>query len=1301
MNRHLLSVAAIAIAAAGSLDAAESQSEWKYLGQSKVVEDLYRTFSQEATGAHVYFVDTEESTVTPGLYRLRNPYADAPELEGFTRSIDGGDAWITVHAEDPAKVWFETFDTGLDYAGYGGDVKIENRAGYEISAGRMTLDEAAAAGYTGTLSSGPYGIHANWIKFEATNTDDVAPVYARTPQGSVPINTNGSTEMTTSVKRDDLNKAGFAIKLPVVNGWIDVISAETLGLEKGKTYTSIPGFAEENNSHITSPAAYAFKTSSGSVEETDGKLNVKVTDDGALQLNYLFSEIITTRRGGNVRRVTVYYNEANEAGMTAYDNSVDYNHNTSVIVGNSGNSLSGSRYPSSVELSGNDETNDRYFMIRPNNYGCVVNRIEIEWGFDESPWYTPKCLNLTDGMDINVTTAMACRSNPRYGMNGDGNEVWYTVNDGEAQKYDDANRPTFPWGRNVVKVFSRRHRRQDSEPLVLHLNVFSEPETVTDCIRWENLPKPEKYGKEQMTEAGAADYPSGAQYMLRYTLENTYARMYAGTSMNGSAAGLVTVKSGGGKILRMRTYIDLEASNKTNNGKDSSLSIRGQSKPIDTWPTYWQSYYGIEMLPGVEAFKWEDVIRPQVEEKGYAEFDFTGNIVNYPAFYLSRMSFCFTKIEFDWEVKDAFCERPMLSQADGSAFCSTTPVMLDCLTEGVTYHVKVNGVDTAYDPETGLLLPAGKDVTLEVQTTRDGSRDSEVVKAVYTVIPESVATLAEAKAAAHAEITVGVEAPLTVVYSNGSDVYLTDGTSAALATVSDQRQIAAGSVLTGVSVLLPAGDTRADIALESYTDAAGTAPVYAVTTVAEASGKPLYTPVRVERVEINSKPQAPGRYTVWQGDDHIDLVDRYDDVTVGCKSGKLYNLEGLMADGEMIAVMTREIAAEPVIAPADDEPLPGRTEMTITSIDTDARIYYTVNGGEETLYTAPVVLAPGEVAVTARAECAGMDNSLAVTAAYTVVPAKVDDLAALMQSGETEMPLEVEAALDVVYRNRHEVYLTDGSRTVRAIAKASEADNMEHLAPGCRLSGVQLSLVAGSPEPETRLWSVPSETAEGSVPVYTAMTLAEMADAMMFAPVSVSRVAVAEAEEADRYTLTDADQTEATLVNRYADASAWDAVEVEAREGRLYNVEGLAGANGMILTAITGVCATPVISPADGSKLEEGAMLTITCADADATIFFTVNGSEEAVYTAPVELPLGRVTVTARATCDGMADSDEASAVYNVEAGIAAVTAAIADGTAEVFDLQGRRVTAIAGSLTAGVYIVRTADGTTRRITIR
>ena len=123
-------------------------SPWVSLGTGYYVDDfIVPTFNQTPI-SYAYEVEVQESTSTPGLYRLVNAYAPVAAAFG----IPGGNTNIEIHAEDPQGVYFLEQSTGLDF-GYG-DVTIVSFGGLYVEENGFDLVKQVRPEWLGTLEDG-------------------------------------------------------------------------------------------------------------------------------------------------------------------------------------------------------------------------------------------------------------------------------------------------------------------------------------------------------------------------------------------------------------------------------------------------------------------------------------------------------------------------------------------------------------------------------------------------------------------------------------------------------------------------------------------------------------------------------------------------------------------------------------------------------------------------------------------------------------------------------------------------------------------------------------------------------------------------------------------------------------------------------------------------------------------------------------------------------------------------------------------------------------------------------------------
>lgn len=100
----------------------------------------------------VYEVELQENSVTPGIYRLVNPYGKAFSYSNKGSYDTSKDYYLTIDARDPKGVYipYPAQYTGLNMSE--GEIAITSYAGYMIKGG-ATLEEAKAQGVCGTLEN--------------------------------------------------------------------------------------------------------------------------------------------------------------------------------------------------------------------------------------------------------------------------------------------------------------------------------------------------------------------------------------------------------------------------------------------------------------------------------------------------------------------------------------------------------------------------------------------------------------------------------------------------------------------------------------------------------------------------------------------------------------------------------------------------------------------------------------------------------------------------------------------------------------------------------------------------------------------------------------------------------------------------------------------------------------------------------------------------------------------------------------------------------------------------------------------
>ena len=121
-------------------------SPWKSLGKATYREGFVASIY--GIDALEYKVEIQENLLTPGLYRLVNPYGKAYEYNEDGDWDASKDYYLEIHAEDPSRVYIETQKSGMAWS-YG-EFSFGSLAGYYLSNGKPESAES----YYGTLENG-------------------------------------------------------------------------------------------------------------------------------------------------------------------------------------------------------------------------------------------------------------------------------------------------------------------------------------------------------------------------------------------------------------------------------------------------------------------------------------------------------------------------------------------------------------------------------------------------------------------------------------------------------------------------------------------------------------------------------------------------------------------------------------------------------------------------------------------------------------------------------------------------------------------------------------------------------------------------------------------------------------------------------------------------------------------------------------------------------------------------------------------------------------------------------------------
>lgn len=175
-------------------------------------EDLVTTFF--GVENLVYDLEIRENDITPGIYRLVNPYGEAYEYNAPGEWDDSRDYYIEIDATDPTAVVLNYTNLGCDW-GYG-EFVCWSLANYYMVRKGATKEDMKAEGLTGTLVDGIITFPAQSLLFGMSNYNNGA-LYTSNANGLFAIALPGYeiTDYTVDVqylgKFTDTADAVFAV----------------------------------------------------------------------------------------------------------------------------------------------------------------------------------------------------------------------------------------------------------------------------------------------------------------------------------------------------------------------------------------------------------------------------------------------------------------------------------------------------------------------------------------------------------------------------------------------------------------------------------------------------------------------------------------------------------------------------------------------------------------------------------------------------------------------------------------------------------------------------------------------------------------------------------------------------------------------------------------------------------------------------------------------------------------------------------------------------------------------------------
>lgn len=153
-------------------------SQWTSIGTGLYTDYILCNFlSDKETGEPApvaqYPVEVQESTTTPGVYRIQSPYNTETNPYSAYFTYDGSSNYnVIINASDPEAVYIQMQPIGIA-AGQYGDLYIMTNGGYLIDGGE-SFDALKAAGkINGTLQNGVISFGADELLFAAAGNSKI------------------------------------------------------------------------------------------------------------------------------------------------------------------------------------------------------------------------------------------------------------------------------------------------------------------------------------------------------------------------------------------------------------------------------------------------------------------------------------------------------------------------------------------------------------------------------------------------------------------------------------------------------------------------------------------------------------------------------------------------------------------------------------------------------------------------------------------------------------------------------------------------------------------------------------------------------------------------------------------------------------------------------------------------------------------------------------------------------------------------------------------------------------------------
>ena len=366
---------------------------WKSLGMATYTDDFVSYFW--GVSQVPYQVEIQENMVTPGVFRLVNPYGAAYPYNDPGDWDDSKDHYLEINASDPEGVYI-TYPqySGMDW-GYG-EFIMSSLAGFNIYKGTSTLEEEKAAGHCGTFVGGVITFPTNSLMVGMANypTSDPGTMY--------PANENGwfQVVMPGVVLADYSSSVEYSGRYTDPNNNMFAVANVTLGTDVGYAKVALVpgGITDDAVTGVDDGSINSVQiNTSGTVQlpcSTAGRYTfIVVTYANDVLQDYSYVSFnFTTGDAAVLYPIEDFYGDYVMTGLSVFDDSEMDPMDVTIAAGDDPNTLviTGIDYCASVMAT---------FPVK--GYMSIVPQQLADYGKYDMTWYS-----VTPDWDINDTDAL-------------------------------------------------------------------------------------------------------------------------------------------------------------------------------------------------------------------------------------------------------------------------------------------------------------------------------------------------------------------------------------------------------------------------------------------------------------------------------------------------------------------------------------------------------------------------------------------------------------------------------------------------------------------------------------------------------------------------------------------------------------------------------------------------------------------------------------------------------------------------------------------------------------------------------